>query len=207
MRVDWRFVRAVSWALVVGCGPAVQCVMAAEPYRAQPYRAQPSAAVVVNPALIVTEFAVPVAVPVAPFSPVWYASSAYVQANAIGAWGAKSAKTNIALASPPEHGESEQIASSAANTSRASRSRVAVAVGKNRSAAEIFERRCTSCHAGQQPQGGLNLQQVDAIDLSRTLRQEILVRVTSGDPARRMPPGNEALTSDEFLSLVKELVR
>lgn len=75
-------------------------------------------------------------------------------------------------------------------------------------AESVIAQKCANCHSGEDPDGGLDLTKpVDAGVLSR-----VLARVTTADPAKRMPKGHdgkpgEALKIDEMAALFQLLGR
>jgi hypothetical protein len=72
-------------------------------------------------------------------------------------------------------------------------------------AAAVLEQRCAACHNGVGAQGTFTI--AAAEELSRERRVDVLDRVTSNDPRRRMPPDGQPLTPDELRALLHELVR
>jgi hypothetical protein len=73
-------------------------------------------------------------------------------------------------------------------------------------AASVLRQRCAACHAGPNPKGRFSVEATTG-DLASDERLEIVDRVTSSDPQRRMPPDGPALAPDELRALLRELVR
>ena len=72
-------------------------------------------------------------------------------------------------------------------------------------ASTVLEQRCAACHSDVGGKGGFSIAAAD--ELSRERRVEVLERVTSSDPRRRMPPDRPPLPADELRTLLRELVR
>jgi hypothetical protein len=78
------------------------------------------------------------------------------------------------------------------------------AVDFSHDVAPIFQKRCAKCHAGTQKKGGFSINNRQtlqaggdggpAVVLKRSAESELIDRVSSEDPALRMPPEGERLT-------------
>lgn len=66
--------------------------------------------------------------------------------------------------------------------------------------AEIFSRKCSSCHNATKKNGGLDLSNLATLD--RKHEREILKRIVTDDPELRMPKGSK-LTTDEIMTIIQ----
>lgn len=142
-----------------------------------------------QPHFVVTAFAVPVAVPVAPFAPYWYGVGDYYHAPSVrgSVWertGPEAPPRRTAHEAEPRSLGAPGFRSGA---SEAERSLVAI--------------RCASCHGRTSPKQGLSL--VDPLSLSAADRLRAARAVVNGE----MPPENEEpLTEAERAALLRELI-
>jgi hypothetical protein len=131
---------------------------------------------------VITAFAVPVAVPVAPFATYWYGVSEYTSIQG-------SARQRTAPeALPPEPAREAQPRTSAFRGRDSDRER------------SLIAQHCTSCHGRTSPKQGLSL--IDPLSLSDHDRLRAIRAVVNGD----MPPAEgEPLTAAQRAALLKEL--
>jgi cytochrome c553 len=136
---------------------------------------------------VITAFAVPVAVPVAPFATYWYGVSDYHVGQAVPdiASFSRSARAK-GEAQPREAATDVGPRSAALRDSRAPRSLIA--------------QRCTSCHGRTSPKQGLSL--VDPLSLSDQDRLKALRAVINGE----MPPAEaDPLNDADRTAILREL--
>jgi hypothetical protein len=133
---------------------------------------------------VITAFAVPVAVPVAPFATYWYGVSDYQVPSFSGS--ARERTTPEALPREPAGGRGPTSAALRTGDTRAPRSLIAL--------------RCTSCHGRTSPKQGLSL--VDPLSLSDQDRLKAIRAVVNGD----MPPAEaDPLTDADRTTILREL--
>jgi hypothetical protein len=135
--------------------------------------------------LIVTAFAVPVAVPVAPFAPYWYGIADYHHSSF-----PRSAWERPAREAPPRASNRD-----AAHTTPFEDSERATTREHS-----ILSQKCTTCHGRTSPKMGLSL--ADPSTLSAEDRLRALRAIIEG----AMPPAGEPpLTPDERDAILREL--
>ena len=139
-----------------------------------------------HPQFIVTAFAVPVAVPVAPFAPYWYGVSDYYDVRSFpgSAW-----ERTAREALPHEISREAKIrrTNSQATASEPARS--------------LVTQHCTSCHGRTSPKQGLSL--IDTLSLTAEDRLRAVRAVFNGE----MPPDTEpSLTDAQRDTLLRELL-
>jgi mono/diheme cytochrome c family protein len=135
---------------------------------------------------VVTAFAVPVAVPVAPFAPYWYGVSDYYDVPSFpgSAW-ERTARESLPHENPRE--AKPRRTNSQATASEPARS--------------LVTQHCTSCHGRTSPKQGLSL--VDLPSLNAEDRLRALRAVFTG----AMPPDTEpSLTNAQRDALLRELL-
>ena len=145
---------------------------------------------VANPELVITAFAVPVAVPVATFASYWYGVNDYHDTFSLR--GPASRRT-AHEAPPRETGHDavghEAVPQGSAFPGRASERERTIVVQK-----------CTSCHGRTSPKQGLSL--IDPLSLSAEDRLRSIRAVVSGE----MPPaGSEPLNDVDRTAILREL--
>jgi hypothetical protein len=134
--------------------------------------------------LVVTAFAVPVAVPVAPFATYWYGVNDYYAPSLRGSASGRGAPE----AQPPELAREAEPRTSAFQGRASERER------------SLIAQRCTSCHGQTSPKQGLSL--VDPLSLSDFDRLRAIRAVVNGE----MPPADaEPLTDAQRTALLREL--
>jgi hypothetical protein len=136
-----------------------------------------------KPQFVVTAFAVPVAVPVAPFAPYWYGVSDYREPLV--------PKLRLGTHHPEAPLREPQAEPSTAQIGRHS----------SQTARSLVTQRCTSCHGRTSPKQGLSL--VDPLSLSDHNRLRAIRAVISGE----MPPETEPPLADaDRNALLRELL-
>jgi len=134
---------------------------------------------------VITAFAVPVAVPVAPLATYWYGVSDYTSAPS---WRGSASPRTVPEALPPE------LSREAEPRSIGFHGRVSEPVSS------IIAQKCTSCHGRTSPKQGLSL--VDPRSLSDHDRLRAIRAVINGD----MPPVEaEPLTDADRTAILREL--
>ncbi|MEX0713325.1 MAG: c-type cytochrome domain-containing protein [Pirellulales bacterium] len=188
------FVRLL--ALTVCC-----CWLSAAPASARPARVcgtqRPAARVVLPPRFIVTPFAVPIAVPVAPRSFVYYDVS-YDQ-------GLHSASPIAERGNPvvPEAADAAGLAGEARRVgAESAAARSSRPIASSPRPHSLVERNCLKCHGQASPAAGFTLS--DARGLSAEQRLLAIRRLLDDDPARRMPK-DSTLSAQELGELLQEL--
>jgi hypothetical protein len=133
--------------------------------------------------IVITAFAVPVAVPVAPFATYWYGVSDYHDTSA-----SRALATKRPVAEPP----TRETASDMGSNSVARRA----ALGTR----TLIAQHCTSCHGRTSPKQGLSL--VDPLSLSDFDRLRAIRAVVNGE----MPPTEaEPLSDADRAAILREL--
>jgi mono/diheme cytochrome c family protein len=141
-----------------------------------------------HPQFVVTAFAVPVAVPVAPFAPYWYGVADYHYAPSLQG-----------SASQPAAPEALPFASAREAEPRGS-AFPGGAWERERRERSIIAQRCIACHGRTSPKQGLSLS--DPHSLSAADRLRAIRAVVHGE----MPPDTEPLlTAADREALVREL--
>jgi hypothetical protein len=141
--------------------------------------------------LVVTAFAVPVAVPVGPFAPYWYGVSDYYAPSSPGSASRQAVSEAVAR-------ESTRDAERRGDTfprGAWERERVERSVGEH----SLLSQHCISCHGRTSPKQGLSL--VDPRSLSADSRFRAIRAVVLGE----MPP-DTSLNEVERAALLRELV-
>ena len=69
-----------------------------------------------------------------------------------------------------------------------------------KSVASIFAAKCGNCHNAAKKDGGLDLSDLSKLDSSYEFK--ILDRLTTADPAKRMPKGG-TLTAEELITILR----
>ncbi len=178
-----------------------------------------------NRQLLVTDFVVPVGVPVAEFAPTFYGlagtgglsglagSSIYAQSVAAQQYGAlnraeyqRQLNLNRRL-SDPRLAEAIEAAAQVFARQDADAAEVHFQAPPDAptTAAEVVQRSCVKCHSGESPKGGLDLNTRLSV-LDADVRQSIIARVLSPDPKKRMPPKSKPLGVSEQQMLFRALV-
>ena len=148
--------------------------------------------VVSSPRRIVTEFAVPVAVPVAPFSPVWYGTS---PAQFGGTTYGPATDRGPNFSARDSEAWLDQIAEKvAARLSNDAKRQPAPSVGST-----LFQERCTICHGGTSPKGKVSFDNLES--LSSELRLRAIRSILNG----KMPQGGAKVSPEEVGRLIGEL--
>jgi hypothetical protein len=134
---------------------------------------------------VITTFAVPVAVPVAPLATYWYGVSDYTSApSRRGSASPRTASEDL----PPE------LARDAEPRGNGFRGRASEPVGS------IIAQKCTSCHGRTSPKQGLSL--VDPLSLSEQDRLRAIRAVINGE----MPPAEvDPLHDADRTAILREL--
>ncbi len=155
------------------------------------------------PQRIVTEFAVPVAVPVAPLSPIWYGTSPS-QFGGTACGQSATPQYGAATSSREQDAWLDRLAEKVAV--RLSKESTVTANGTigdktaKPSASALFVERCSTCHSGANPKGGMSL------DNLATLSAEQRLRSVRSIITEKMPQGGPKLSPAEAGRLIGELV-
>jgi cytochrome c553 len=136
--------------------------------------------------LVITAFAVPVAVPVAPFAPYWYGVSDYYDAH------------HAIARSAPLRADVEARTGETASDARPQSA--PLRTGASQAQHPVIAQKCTSCHGRTSPKQGLSL--VDPLSLSAEDRLRAIRAVVNGE----MPPDTESpLTDADRAAILREL--
>lgn len=141
--------------------------------------------------VVVTQFAVPVGVPVAQVSPTLYSMRAY----------AAPSPSNVSRLSTDDQLLDRLADKLLARLSQRESSVRSQAVGDPNT---LFAQKCVRCHSGENPKGGLSLEgPLESLD--RGVRQESVLRMLQTDPNKRMPKDAPPLEAQEFQTLFRAL--
>jgi mono/diheme cytochrome c family protein len=142
-----------------------------------------------KPQFVVTAFAVPVAVPVAPFAPYWYGLSDYQETSSLRG----SASQRAAHEALPRETQRQTFIEAEP------RENAHPAGARNRETS-IVAQKCASCHGRTSPKQGLSL--VDPLSLSDADRLRAIRAVINGE----MPPAEaEPLSEAGRTAILREL--
>lgn len=134
---------------------------------------------------VITAFAVPVAVPVAPFATYWYGVSDY---HDMPSFPGSARQRTAPEALPPKTANDVESKNAALRS------------GASPAPQSLIAQRCTSCHGRTSPKQGFSL--VDPLSLSDHDRLRAIRAVVNGD----MPPAEaDPLTEAQRAALLKEL--
>ncbi|HZZ73579.1 MAG TPA: hypothetical protein VFE24_15100 [Pirellulales bacterium] len=163
--------------LLLACGGCLQAD-AAEPSCSTPAAKQAATA-----QRVVTEFAVPVAVPVAPYAPVWYGYTLHSPDP------------------PADDALAERVAEKLATRLKLGPPTAGLPTPAKPLAPAVAEaaQRCLRCHAGAKPAGDFNLEHFEQLAPDRRL---LAVQAIVSE---KMPPDAPALSAAEAGRLILEL--
>lgn len=137
--------------------------------------------------VLVTPFAVPVGVPVAPYAGVWYGASAVQPAPQAQAAQPTVPSDVAALFEEFLRWRAGRLEPKAQSP---------VAAETQADVGAILKAKCAACHSGADPQGGLRMWD-DAGALLKLPRHTIDARISTADEKTRMPKGKPPLAPEE----------
>src|SRR5262249_54459669 len=136
---------------------------------------------------VVTSFAVPVGVPVAPFAPYFYSAQQFQPAAHISVIGGQELPSQPTVSATRPLLPPSTLSDAATSNFRTQLDSPIAA-------------HCASCHGGPAPKGGFSLERVDQLQASDRLKA--IRAVVSG----RMPKGGK-LSNDEVRTILDELTK